>query len=169
MSPFYRDLRLMLRWSALAAAVLIAYATSPAGRAAQADIDRVAFTDRYCSSCHNDVDKEGGLDLTTLAFAPEDPATFMIWVKVHDRVQAGEMPPTEKKRPGAADTAAFLRGLGSDLSRAEQARTAGEGRVTRRRLNRSEYEMALRDLLHAPWLQVQGQLPEDGEAYHFNK
>ena len=36
-------------------------------------------------------------------------------------------------------------------------------------MNRAEYENALRDLFQAPWLQVQGQLPQDGEAYGFNK
>src|SRR6266853_5347983 len=44
-----------------------------------------------------------------------------------------------------------------------------KGRATRRRLNRYEYENALRDLLHAPWLQVRNSLPEDGEADRFNK
>jgi hypothetical protein len=41
--------------------------------------------------------------------------------------------------------------------------------VTERRLNAYEYENALRDLLHAPWLQIKGQFPEDGEAFRFNK
>src|SRR3954464_11215535 len=69
---------------------------SGSARAAQ-DADVAAFTDRYCSSCHNDVDKEGGLDLTSFDFKPSDPANFTEWVKVHDRVQNGEMPPKEKK------------------------------------------------------------------------
>ena len=38
-----------------------------------------------------------------------------------------------------------------------------------RRLNRHEYENALRDLLGVPWAQVASRLPEDGEAYRFNK
>jgi hypothetical protein len=46
---------------------------------------------------------------------------------------------------------------------------AKEGRATQRRLNRYEYENALRDLLYAPWLQIKDSLPEDGEAYRFNK
>ena len=52
---------------------------------------------------------------------------------------------------------------------AERAGIAGEGRATQRRLNRYEYENALRDLLHAPWLQIRDALPEDGEAHRFNK
>ena len=38
-----------------------------------------------------------------------------------------------------------------------------------RRLNRYEYENALRDLLNVPWAQVKDKLPLDGEAYRFNK
>ncbi|MSU72874.1 MAG: hypothetical protein EXS43_11105 [Opitutus sp.] len=109
-----------------------------------------AFTDRYCSNCHNDVDREGGLDLTSLKYSPGDAANFALWVKVHDRVQAGEMPPKEKKRPPVAEQAAFLGNLASSLTAAEQALVARDGRTTERRLNRYEYQDALRDLLSAP-------------------
>src|SRR4029078_2653571 len=51
----------------------------------------------------------------------------------------------------------------------EGAELAGGARAIRRRLNRYEYENALRDLLGVPWAQVASRLPEDGEAYHFNK
>src|SRR6185436_10245935 len=65
-------------------------ALAPSLRAAAfSEADLAGFTDRYCSSCHNDVDKEGGLDLTALKYAPEDPANFLTWVKVHDRVRDG--------------------------------------------------------------------------------
>src|SRR5262245_19175789 len=73
------------------------------------------FTDRYCSSCRNDVDKEGGLDLTTLKFLPNDSANFLSWVRIHDRVASGEMPPKEKKRPVAGDLRGFLGGLSGAL------------------------------------------------------
>ena len=127
------------------------------------------FTDRYCSTCHNDVDREGGLDLTSLTYDPTDSASFSSWVKVHDRVKAGEMPPTEKKRPAATDLNAFVKGLSTTLVASEQKIASTNGRVTRRRLNRAEYENSLRDILQTPWIQVQAQLPEDGEAFRFNK
>jgi hypothetical protein len=88
---------------------------------------------------------------------------------VHDRVRDGEMPPKKKARPEPAELEAFTRSLSSSLVAVEQARAAREGRATQRRLNRYEYENALRDLLHAPWLQVRDSLPEDGEAHRFNK
>src|SRR5207248_7993688 len=69
----------------------------------------------------------------------------------------------------ASELDAFTESLASSLVSVEQARMAKEGRATRRRLNRYEYENALRELLHAPWLQVRDSLPEDGEALRFNK
>jgi hypothetical protein len=127
------------------------------------------FTEKYCANCHNDVEKEGNLDLTSLKYAPDDRANFQTWVKVHDRLQAGEMPPKEKKQPEAAELKAFVETLGSTFIAHEQEKTAREGRSTRRRLNGYEYENALRDLLSAPWLQVKAQFPDDGEAHRFNK
>jgi hypothetical protein len=139
------------------------------GAATFAEADALAFTDRHCSSCHNDVDKEGGLDLTSLTFNPAAPENFITWVKVHDRVQGGEMPPPEKKRPAAADLAKFVGNLSAGLVAHERQLVARQGRATQRRMNRDEYENALQDLLQAPWLQVKGQFPEDGEAHRFNK
>ena len=153
--------------AALALAVLAALA-SPA--ATVPAFDAAAFTDTYCASCHDDVEKKGGLDLTALVFAPGDPANFSRWVKVYDRLQAGEMPPKEKKkRPAAAELDAFVQSLATTLTASERAQLARDGRATQRRLNGYEYENALRDLLSAPWLQVKGQFPDDGEAFRFNK
>lgn len=127
------------------------------------------FLERHCVACHDAEARKGGLDLTALEFSPADVTNFSKWVLVHDRVQSGEMPPKKKARPGAEETEAFLKIISTPLIAAEQARTAAEGRATRRRLNRYEYENALRDLLHAPWLQIRDTLPEDGEAHRFNK
>ena len=128
-----------------------------------------AFIDKHCAGCHDDVEKKGGLDLTSLKFDPKDGKNFAEWVKCFDRVAEGEMPPKKKKRPEPDELAAFSKALAKTLTDAETARVTQEGRATQRRLNRYEYENALRDLLHAPWLQVKDSLPEDGEAYRFNK
>ena len=142
-----------------------------AGWAAAAPLPKAtqAFIDKHCASCHDDVEKKGDLDLTALALNPSDPKNFATWVKVHDHVRSGEMPPKKKERPAAGELEKFIGTLTAELTTAERARSAGEGRATRRRLNRYEYENALRDLLQAPWLQVRDSLPEDGEAFRFNK
>jgi hypothetical protein len=125
------------------------------------------FLDKHCFECHDDDLKKGDLDLTALKFDPSNSTNFSTWVLVHDRVSKGEMPPKKKPRPATAEVAAFTNFLASSLISAEQARIAKEGRATQRRLNRYEYENTLRDLLHAPWLQIRDSLPEDGEAYRF--
>ena len=127
------------------------------------------FVEQYCVECHDAETKKGGLDLTALQYDSANSTNFSIWVLVHDRVANGEMPPKKKARPDSAVAEGFIKALASSLTEAEEARAAKEGRATQRRLNRYEYENALRDLLHAPWLQVRNSLPEDGEAYRFNK
>jgi hypothetical protein len=127
------------------------------------------FLEHHCYDCHDSEMEKGGLDLTALKFHPGDSTNFSAWVLVHDRVSNGEMPPKKKPRPDPAELESFTKSLSSSLISAEQARVAKEGRATRRRLNRYEYENALRDLLHAPWLQIKDSLPEDGEAHRFNK
>jgi hypothetical protein len=162
------DERSVFRLELLGLALLTLFAARPAG-ATQPPAPDQAFVRAYCTSCHNDVDKKGRLDLTRLAFDPKDSANLAVWIKVHDRVQAGEMPPKSRARPDAARQKAFVEGLAQSIIAAERATLAGEGRAILRRLNRQEYENALRDLLGVPWVQIANRLPEDGEAYRFNK
>ena len=183
-------------------------ATSPGVTGSKADVAAATpalppvvtpFLQRHCVECHDPETKEGGLDLTALKFDPSDAKATAAWVKVHDRVWAGEMPPPKKAKGGekkddsgtknadAKDGDANAAGkppvavlseaerdeliwpLAKALQAGDDARTTREGRATQRRLNRYEYENAVRDLLHAPWLQIRDGLPEDGEANRFNK
>src|SRR5215218_7912340 len=127
------------------------------------------FIDAHCADCHDGDEKKGGLDFAALAFAPNDPKNFATWAKIHDRVATGEMPPKKRERPETKELQSFIGSLSATLTTAEKASLGGEGRATRRRLNRYEYENALRDLLQAPWLQIRDSLPEDGETDRFNK
>jgi hypothetical protein len=128
-----------------------------------------AFISDHCSTCHNATTKRGRLDLTALEFDAKDATNLAVWIKVHDRVKAGEMPPIGRARPDAARQKVFIDGLSQSIVASEQTALAGEGRATLRRLNRHEYENALRDLLGVPWAQIANRLPEDGEAHRFNK
>jgi len=127
------------------------------------------FLTKYCIECHDSETKKGGLDLATLKRDHSNPTNFTKWVLVHDRVNAGEMPPKKKARPEAPEQTAFLGVISASLTKSGQARIALQGRATQRRMNRYEYENVLRDLLSVPWLQVRDALPEDGEADRFNK
>jgi hypothetical protein len=127
------------------------------------------FIQAHCADCHDSATKEAGLDLTTLAFDPTDGANVALWVRVHDRVRAGEMPPDYQPPPAAAEVESFATAIGEAITEFEQATATREGRSVQRRLNRYEYENALRDLFDAPWLAIRDRLPQDGEAYHYNK
>jgi hypothetical protein len=127
-----------------------------------------AYFEHYCYECHDATLKKGGLDLTALKVQPTDPDNFTRWLKVHDRIAAGEMPPRKKARPPAAETTAVLKWLHDTLVAAEQAQQAGAGRTGLRRLTRVEYENTVRDLFDLPGIALQGELPADGSAHGFD-
>ena len=131
--------------------------------------DLQPFLQKYCFECHDADSKKSGLDLSSLPFDLKNPRTFARWVKVHDRVTTGEMPPKKKTRPESAELNSFTNALDSALLATDRQRIAVEGRATQRRLNRFEYEDTLRDLLGVPYLEVKSFLPEDSEAHGFNK
>jgi hypothetical protein len=127
------------------------------------------FFARHCIDCHDAETKKGGLDLTSLALKLEDRATFATWVKVHDRVASGEMPPRKKARPPEAELRAALADWETKLTAVDKARLAKEGRVRMRRMTRVEFENTLMDLLALPRLDVQALLPPDGTVGGYDK
>lgn len=160
--------------TALVLAGSVGYGSVPApGRKAAAAPAMPAaaqgFLRQNCLGCHGRTAPKGGLDLAATPFQPGNPGNFDLWVKVADRVSAGEMPPKEAAQPAPAARAAFVSALGAPLLALEEARVRREGRSTWRRMNRYEYEATLRDLLGVPWLQIREMLPEDGLSARFNK
>ena len=87
---------------------------------------------RLCQGCHNEASRKGQLDLTGLEFDASDPANRAVWIKVHDRVKAGEMPPRGKDLPDDDRRRAFVEGLARSIVSAERAERADEGRSIRR-------------------------------------
>lgn len=139
-----------------------------AGARAQ-DVNARAFFERYCAACHGASDKKGNLDLESLSSDLSGQATFDRWVRIYDRIEGGEMPPRDrKKRPATAERDEFLQALRGKLIAADVSRRNG-GRAVLRRLNRTEYENTLRDLLGLPGLKIKDLLPEDGQAFGFDK
>ena len=84
-----------LLWLAGAGFLGAAQAATPAAR---------PFLDRHCMDCHDAEMKKGGLDLSALSTDGADAAALKKWVRVFDRVAAGEMPPPKKARPAAEET-----------------------------------------------------------------
>jgi mono/diheme cytochrome c family protein len=144
-------------------------AAEPPTQGAEPFAGAAAFLEKHCLACHSADDPSGNLDLSALPFNAGDRDNFARWVRIHDRVQAGEMPPAKEPQPDAKSASSFVEGLATTLTQSEQAMYARNGRATLRRLNRYEYENAVRDLLNVPWAEIKEKLPEDGEAHRFNK
>ncbi len=51
------------------------------------------FLTRHCAECHDADMHKGGLRVDTLALPPAGADSLNLLVRLHDRVQAGEMPP----------------------------------------------------------------------------
>src|SRR5262249_44519676 len=87
------------------------------------------FLAANCFGCHDGATKKGALDLTSLKLDLEDAKVFATWVKVHDRVRDGEMPPKGMPRPDEATRAGFLKALAAPLIAMDEARARREGRA----------------------------------------
>lgn len=124
-----------------------------------------AFLESHCYECHDKETRKGGLDLESAAYDAKDLSR---WVRIHDAVAAGEMPPPRKKDPPPAEAKAeFLRTLDARLSTDSAA--ARGARIQLRRLTRVEFENTLKDLLGLRRLDVQSLLPADGRVAGYDK
>ncbi|MBI4472792.1 MAG: DUF1592 domain-containing protein [Acidobacteria bacterium] len=101
---------------------------------------------QYCVGCHNDTTKSGGLSLTKIDLSrPADHAEQL--EKVILKMKAGMMPPpSSTRRPDAATAKSFVAELESSIDKAAAARP-NPGRPVLHRLNRTEYENSVRELL----------------------
>lgn len=127
------------------------------------------FLQSHCLDCHDSDVQKGGLNLEALSDDLSNREIHDLWVKIHDRVDHGEMPPKKRKRPSSADVDSFLKSVSEPLIAFDAKRVREAGRAGARRMNRFEYENALRQGLSAPWLQVADMLTEDGTSHLFNK
>lgn len=127
------------------------------------------FFGKHCFECHSGDSPQADLDLTSLPMQLGDPTNFSVWVRIHDRIASGEMPPRDSERPLATEITATTTGLQAALVDAELARLGDAPRTAIRRLTRAEYENTMRDLFELPGIVLQTELPADGTAHGFDK
>jgi len=66
------------------------------------------FVDKNCVGCHRSPTAPAGLDLAALGFNLQDPHSFGRWVRIHDAVRDGAMPPGAKGAGKRPETEAFF-------------------------------------------------------------
>jgi mono/diheme cytochrome c family protein len=140
------------RWTAAAVKVVAGLLVLPwivSGRTQTAGgsvtATAAAFT-QFCAGCHNEKTKSGGLVL--------DPAQLTrvaenaeMWEKVVRKLRSGAMPPASAPRPDAATYDVMASFLESELEHAAVAHPDVGRLPLFRRLTRTEYRNAVRDLI----------------------
>ena len=122
--------------------------------------------DQYCVSCHSSGAKTAGLDLESLA-ADSVASDTKAWEHVVRKLRGRQMPPVGMPKPDEAEYGAALASLTSQLD-ALAASNPNPGRTpTFRRMNRTEYRNAIRDLL-ALEVNVDNLLPSDEASHGFD-
>ena len=127
-----------------------------------------AIVNRYCANCHNEMDLAGDLDFDALDInnVGEDPAT---WEKAVRKLRVRAMPPhgSDILRPDEREYTALQSYLETALD-AHAAKHPDPGRPeTFHRMNRAEYQNAVRDLL-ALEVDAAAMLPGDNASHGFD-
>lgn len=120
----------------------------------------------HCLDCHDEGESKGdfSLELLDLTNLTPDHAS---WEKVVKKLRHRQMPPMDKARPNE-DYYETLAGFLESQMDQEAARVPKPGRTdTFRRLTRTEYRNAVRDLLGLE-LDVSSLLPEDEISHGFD-
>ncbi len=140
-------------------------APAPPGVAGDREAIR-RFVGLYCVDCHNGDDRTAGLDL--VALGSEDVGRHPgAWEGVVRRLAARQMPPEGEVRPSGRASDAIVALVAGRLDR-EAADHPDPGRTgTFRRLNRTEYQNAIRDLL-ALDVDATALLPADESSHGFD-
>ena len=127
----------------------------------------VELVNDYCIGCHGSDKQAGDLNLESI-FEDDISRYSEIWETVAKRLQARQMPPpSRRRRPDEKGYEAALTSLVGELD-ADAAATPRPGRVeTFRRLTRTEYQNAIRDLLGVE-IEVANLLPKDEESHGFD-
>ncbi len=126
----------------------------------------VRFVDVYCVACHNREDRTGGLALDAIG-ADDVRRNPTVWEKVVRRLVARQMPPEDEVRPTGRRCDAVVAMLTGELDRAAAEHPEPGRTETFRRLNRTEYQNAIRDLL-ALDVDASALLPADESSRGFD-
>ena len=122
--------------------------------------------DRYCVTCHNERLETAGLRLDQIDVANVAEGAE-VWEKVVRKLRTGTMPPSTRPQPSAGDRGALVSWLETSLDQAAAAHPNPGRTETLRRLNRTEYQNSIRDLL-ALDIDATALLPSDDSGYGFD-
>ena len=145
----------------------IAQAQLPAKIAAEFDKSIQPFLAKHCVECHGPTKKKADLVLHVYKDAAGLIKNRKVWNGVAQMVHAGEMPPTGKPRPDLKESEAFLKAINAIYEEHDRTTPPDPGRVTMRRLNKTEYNNTIRDLVGVDFDPTE-DFPADDVGYGFD-
>lgn len=141
----------------------------PVLRSASAPMTAAALGDvvkKSCAGCHSEQRRQGNLSLQNFDLATIGQTAPEVAEKMINKLRTGMMPPPGRPKPGG-DT---LQVLLETLERTMDARYAADpnpGSRTFQRLNRAEYERAIKDVLSLD-VRADAWLPLDTKSANFD-
>ncbi len=125
------------------------------------------FLDASCMACHNNGAKTAGVSFQDYTTEAEALAHPYLWEDVRSMIIRGTMPPKGIAQPERATVDAVVAWIDSRLEEAAASAKPDPGRVTARRLNRTEYNNTVRDLLGVDFKPAD-DFPVDDSGYGFD-
>jgi mono/diheme cytochrome c family protein len=146
-------------------ALLGVLAASPASQAQDSPDAHLATIKQYCSGCHNDKAKIGGISFQgiTAESVAKDPELFEKAVR---KLRGRVMPPTGAKQPDGKAVDSLVAWLEDSLDKLPAPQHVTDSQLLHR-LNRNEYQNAVHDLLLVD-VNAADLLPPDDSAQGFD-
>jgi len=144
-------------------------APQPAPASAAAGFDTILrpFLSQNCFTCHGNKKHENDLNLQSFDTHASLVEHRDQWDEVVGKLRRGEMPPLEEEQPPEEQRQAVASWLARELERIDAATPPDPGRVTARRLNRTEYNNTIKELL-AVDIRPADDFPQDDAGYGFD-
>ena len=122
---------------------------------------------RYCWDCHGDGATKGGLALDTFTNVTAVVNDRRTWERVLNNIESGEMPPKKKKSQPSTQERTQVTGWIERTLFPVDPEHPDPGRVTLHRLNRTEYNNTIRDLVGVDFKPAE-DFPPDDVGYGFD-
>ncbi len=122
--------------------------------------------EQYCYDCHAEGVKKGGVSLDSHRDLESLMADRNLWKRIRDQIDFRLMPPPDEDLPSDQERDELIRWIDETVFPVDAA-NPDPGHVTLRRLNRTEYQNTLRDLLEVE-PDVADILPPDDAGYGFD-
>lgn len=129
--------------------------------------DLLPFIQKYCADCHGSDSPEGDFSLERYTDLEGIHRDRGIWVKLMKLVDLGSMPPSSADQPTPAERAHVVAWLNRQLFYVNCDEPRSPGRVTIRRLNRTEYNNTVNALLGIQFKPAEN-FPSDDVGHGFD-